>query len=37
MHHCSTKWAVCLLSLKQLLETSAGAPFPRDVKIDNWN
>lgn len=37
MHHCSTKWAVFLLSLKQLLETGTGAPFPRDVKIDNWN
>lgn len=37
MHHCSTKWAVFLLSLKRLLETGRGAPFPNDVKIDNWN
>ena len=37
MHHCSTKWAVFLLSLKGLLETGKGAPFPRDVKIDDWN
>lgn len=37
MHHCSTKWAVFLLSLKQLIETGTGAPSPRDVKIDNWN
>lgn len=37
MHHCSTKWAVFLLSLKQLLETGHGAPDPDDVKIDNWN
>ncbi|MGZ4533205.1 MAG: SRPBCC family protein [Mycobacteriaceae bacterium] len=37
MHHCSTKWAVFLLSLKSLLETGTGAPDPRDVKIDNWN
>ena len=37
MHHCSTKWAVFLLSLKSLLETGKGAPHPRDVKIDNWN
>lgn len=37
MHHCSTKWAVFLLSLKSLLETGQGAPNPRDVKIDNWN
>ena len=37
MHHCSTKWAVFLLSLKQLVETGQGAPDPDDVKIDNWN
>jgi uncharacterized protein YndB with AHSA1/START domain len=37
MHHCSTKWAVFLLSLKSLVETGAGSPDPRDVKIDNWN
>ncbi|MFE9327669.1 SRPBCC domain-containing protein [Nocardia sp. NPDC052278] len=37
MHHCSTKWAVFLLSLKSLVETGKGAPDPHDVKIDNWN
>jgi uncharacterized protein YndB with AHSA1/START domain len=37
MHHCSTKWAVFLLSLKQLLETGQGTPNPDDIKIDNWN
>ena len=37
MHHCSTKWAVFLLSLKALLETGKGAPEPNDIKIDNWN
>ena len=37
MHHCSTKWAIFLMSLKSLLETGSGAPEPRDVKIDNWN
>ncbi len=37
MHHCSTKWAVFLLSLKSLVETGKGAPAPHDVKIDNWN
>ena len=37
MHHCSTKWAVFLLSLKALMETGHGAPSPDDVKIDNWN
>lgn len=37
MHHCSTKWAVFLMSLKSLVETGTGAPHPHDVKIDNWN
>jgi len=37
MHHCSTKWATFLLSLKALHETGAGSPAPHDVKIDDWN
>ncbi|WP_309231276.1 SRPBCC domain-containing protein [Nocardia sp. SYP-A9097] len=37
MYHCSTKWAIFLMSLKSLVETGEGAPDPRDVKIDNWN
>jgi hypothetical protein len=37
MHHCSTKWAIFLMSLKSLLETGKGAPSPDDIKIDNWN
>lgn len=37
MHHCSTKWAIFLMSLKALLEDGAGLPAPDDVKIDNWN
>ena len=37
MHHCSTKWAIFLMSLKTLIETGKGAPDPFDVKIDNWN
>jgi uncharacterized protein YndB with AHSA1/START domain len=37
MHHCSTKWAIFLMSLKSLLETGKGAPNPDDIKIDNWN
>lgn len=37
MAHCSTKWAVFLMSLKELLETGRGKPAPRDIKIDNWN
>jgi uncharacterized protein YndB with AHSA1/START domain len=37
MHHCSTKWGVFLISLKSLVETGKGAPYPHDIKIDNWN
>jgi len=37
MHHCSTKWAIFLMSLKSLVETGQGDPAPDDVKIDNWN
>ena len=33
MHHCSTKWAVFLLSLKNWLERDEGRPSPYDVKI----
>ncbi|MDP5182027.1 SRPBCC domain-containing protein [Blastococcus sp. BMG 814] len=33
MHHCSTKWATYLMSLKQLVETGQGAPSPKDVHI----
>lgn len=37
MHHCSTKWAIFLMSLKSLVEIGKGQPYPDDVKIDNWN
>jgi hypothetical protein len=33
MHHCSTKWAVYLLSLKDWIERGVGHPHPYDVKI----
>ncbi len=33
MHHCSTKWATFLLSLRDWLERSEGRPYPYDVKI----
>jgi hypothetical protein len=33
MHHCSTKWATYLMSLKSMIETGEGAPAPRDVPI----
>jgi uncharacterized protein YndB with AHSA1/START domain len=36
MHHCSTKWASFLMSLKEYVETGTGRPGPRDVKTDNW-
>jgi uncharacterized protein YndB with AHSA1/START domain len=35
--HCSMKWAVFLLSLREYVETGKGKPSPNDVKIDNWN
>ena len=37
MHHCSTKWATFLISLKQLVETGKGAPSPGDLQISNWH
>lgn len=37
MHHCSTKWATFLMSLKQLVETGTGAPSPHDVSISSWH
>jgi uncharacterized protein YndB with AHSA1/START domain len=37
MAHCSMKWAVVMLSLRELVETGTGRPSPDDVKIDNWN
>jgi len=33
MHHCSTKWATFLLSLRDAIETGAGKPAPHDLKI----
>jgi len=33
MHHCSTKWATFLLSLKDYVERGEGRPEPRDTKI----
>lgn len=35
--HCSTKWAIFLMSLKSLVEKGSGQPFPNDVKIDDMN
>ena len=33
MHHCSTKWATYLMSLKSLVETGQGAPAPHDLHV----
>ena len=33
--HCSTKWAVYLLSLKDLVEKGKGAPYPNDVAVNH--
>ena len=33
MHHCSTKWATFLLSLKHEVERGTGRPIPDDLKI----
>ena len=35
MGHCSTKWAVFLMSLKNSVETGQGQAFPNDVHIDH--
>jgi uncharacterized protein YndB with AHSA1/START domain len=37
MHHCSTKWAIFLMSLKSLVETGKGQPTPDDVQISDWH
>jgi uncharacterized protein YndB with AHSA1/START domain len=38
MGHCSTKWSSFLFSLKSMLETGKGAPFPDDVRISiDWD
>ena len=37
MHHCSTKWAIFLMSLKSFVETGKGNPSPDDVRIGNWH
>jgi hypothetical protein len=33
--HCSSKWGVFLLSLKDAIETGTGRPFPHDIHIDH--
>ena len=33
--HCSTKWAVFMLSLRDYLETGKGRPFPNDIQVNH--
>jgi uncharacterized protein YndB with AHSA1/START domain len=37
MHHCSTKWAIFLMSLKSLVETGKGSPSPYDVAVSDFH
>lgn len=37
MYHCSTKWGMFLMSLRELAETGTGRPAPDDVHISNWD
>ncbi|MCW8875450.1 MAG: SRPBCC domain-containing protein [Kangiellaceae bacterium] len=32
-HHCSMKWAVFMLSLKEYIDSGKGRAFPNDIKI----
>jgi len=34
LSHCSTKWGVFMLSLRDYLETGTGKPFPHDIHIN---
>jgi uncharacterized protein YndB with AHSA1/START domain len=36
MHHCSTRWATYLMSLKRFVETGTGEPSPHEVEVSNW-
>jgi uncharacterized protein YndB with AHSA1/START domain len=33
MAHCSARWAYFLLSMKSLIETGKGTPFPEDLRF----
>jgi uncharacterized protein YndB with AHSA1/START domain len=33
-HHCSTKWATFLLSMRDMVEGGTGRPYPNDLKIE---
>jgi hypothetical protein len=35
MHHCTTKWAMFLMSMKSSVETGKGAAYPNDVHISS--
>jgi uncharacterized protein YndB with AHSA1/START domain len=37
LHHCSSRWAYFLFSLKHGYEGGKATPWPSDEKIDNWS
>ena len=36
MNHCSTRWATYLMSLKELVDTGHGRPYPDDFAVSDW-
>jgi uncharacterized protein YndB with AHSA1/START domain len=36
IHHCSTRWAYFLISLKHGLEKGEATPWPDDERTDDW-
>ena len=36
LHHCSTRWAYFLMSLRAGLGGGKATPWPEDEQIDNW-
>lgn len=36
LHHCSTRWASFLFSMKKGLEGGTATPYPEDEKISTW-
>jgi uncharacterized protein YndB with AHSA1/START domain len=35
MHHCTTKWAMFLMSMKSFIEIGKGAAYPNDIHISS--
>jgi uncharacterized protein YndB with AHSA1/START domain len=34
--HCNTKWAVFMVSLKELMDKGRGKPYPRDIQVNHY-